>query len=54
MLENIFKAVQKASRSLGLLAEDKINKILLSLAEMIESKDWAILAEKKKDLDRMA
>jgi len=53
MLEATFKAVQRASRSLGLLSDEKINAILLSLADLIESDVEKILIENKKDLDRM-
>lgn len=54
MLENVFKAIQEASRKLGLLSEEKINQILISLAEKAEQQMASILAENKKDLDRMS
>jgi len=54
MLESVFKTVQKASRSLGRSSEDKINRVLFSLADTIEADTDAILRENKKDLDRMA
>lgn len=53
MLENIFKNVQEASRRLGLLSEEKINQILLSLADKAEKNISLILAENQKDLARM-
>jgi len=53
MLEATFKAVQKASRSLSFLSDEKINAILLSLADVIENDVEKILIENKKDLDRM-
>lgn len=53
MLESTFKAVQTASRTLGLLLDEKINTVLLSLADVIENDVEKILVENKKDLDRM-
>ncbi len=53
MLEETFKKVQTASRKLALLEEEKINDILVSLAEKAEQNIEDILKENKKDLDRM-
>ena len=53
MLENIFKSVQQASRTLGLVSEDKVNRILHSLADKTTKSISAILAENAKDLARM-
>lgn len=54
MLESIFKSVQAASRGLGLLPEEKVNQILLSLAEKAAKNIPAILKENRKDLERMS
>jgi glutamate-5-semialdehyde dehydrogenase len=54
VLENVFKAVREASRKLGLLSEEKVNQILISLAETAEQHMEAILSENKKDLERMS
>jgi len=53
VLENIFKSVQEASRTLGLVSEDKVNRILHSLADKTTKNISAILAENAKDLARM-
>jgi glutamate-5-semialdehyde dehydrogenase len=52
MLESTLKAVREASRTLGLLAEEKVNAVLLALADKAEKNTAVILAENKKDLDR--
>ena len=50
---SIFKQVQKASRTLNLLAVEKINKVLNEVADAaIQNTDF-ILSENRKDLDRM-
>lgn len=54
MLETTFKNVQEASRKLGLLPEEKVNRVLVSLAERAEKNIAGILEENRKDLDRMA
>jgi glutamate-5-semialdehyde dehydrogenase len=54
VLENIFRAVQEASRKLPLLSDDKVNEILTSLADKAEKHTARIIAENRKDLDRMA
>jgi glutamate-5-semialdehyde dehydrogenase len=54
LLAHIFKTVREASRKLGLLDESKINQILMSLALEAERQLDDILAENKKDLDRMS
>ncbi len=53
MLENIFKSVQGASRKLALFPEEKVNHILLALADKTEKNSIKILEENKKDLERM-
>ena len=53
MLETIFKSVQEASRKLALLSEEKVNQILNSLADKTEKNCAKIIAENKKDLERM-
>lgn len=53
MLENTFKKVQAASRKLGLIEVDRINQVLVDLADAAETHTQTILSENKKDLDRM-
>jgi len=53
MSEDIFKRVRQASRSLGLLSEEKVNEILLAVAAMVIKDTAAILDANRKDLDRM-
>ena len=53
MIEETLTKVREASRKLALLEEKKINQILLALAENAEANTAEILAENKKDLDRM-
>lgn len=53
MLDNVFKAVQQASRKLGLLSEEKVNQILTGLADEIEKNVQLILSENRRDLERM-
>lgn len=48
-----FKAVLEASRSLPLLSEEKINKVLMAVADAAEAACDYILEENKKDLLRM-
>jgi glutamate-5-semialdehyde dehydrogenase len=50
---NTFKAAQKASRSLALLDDDTINKILQNIALTATENFGFILSENQKDLDRM-
>ena len=52
-LQDIFKNVQRASRSLGLLDKEKVNAILIDVADEAINQIPAILAENQKDLDRM-
>lgn len=52
-LQDIFKNVQRASRSLGLLDKEKVNAILIDVADEAINQIQAILAENQKDLDRM-
>jgi glutamate-5-semialdehyde dehydrogenase len=54
VLEGIFKSVQGASRKLALVPEEKVNHILLALADKTEKNSIKILEENKKDLERMA
>ena len=49
----LFKAVQKASRSLAILDVAKINAILNDLADKAEQEILFLLAENEKDLLRM-
>ena len=53
MLENTFKSVQEASRKLASLSEEKVNKILISLADKAEKFSSKIIEENRKDLERM-
>ena len=48
-----FKAIQKASRSLILLSDDKINSVLNALADAAIANTDFILSENEKDLARM-
>lgn len=52
-LENIFRSVKDASRKLSLLPEQKINDVLLALADAAVDDIPSILDANKKDLDRM-
>lgn len=52
-LNSTFVAVQDASRKLLALSDKKINEILLGVADAAEEKIDFILAENKKDLERM-
>ena len=52
-LNSTFVAVQDASRTLLTLSDKKINKILLGVADATEEKIDLILAENRKDLERM-
>lgn len=54
MLEKVFKSVREASRKIGLLPEEKVSQLLLSLADKAEQNIASILAENKKDLERMS
>ena len=53
MLESTFKSVQEASRKLTQLQEEKVNQILTSLADKTEKNIAKIIAENRKDLERM-
>ncbi len=53
MLENTFKSVRGASRKLALVGEEKVNDILLALADKAEKNSLKIIAENQKDLERM-
>ena len=53
IMENVFKSVQAASRTLNLLKEETINQILLALADETEKEIPALLEANQKDLDRM-
>jgi glutamate-5-semialdehyde dehydrogenase len=52
-VKQIFKDVREASRELVSIGEGVINKLLLSIAAEAEKQIPLILAENKKDLDRM-
>ena len=52
-LEHIFKAVSTASRKLALAEATLVNQLLLDLSEAAIENTAFILAENKKDLDRM-
>ena len=52
-LNKTFSAVQYASRKLLALNDEKINQILLAVADAAEKRADFILAENRKDLDRM-
>ena len=53
-LQPVFEATQKASRSLGLVTPEKINALLLDLADAAVAKTPFLLAENEKDLARMS
>lgn len=52
-LNDTFAAVQAASRKLPALSDEEINRILLSVADAAEKHTDFILAENRKDLERM-
>ncbi len=52
-LNSTFVAVQEASRKLLALSDKEINRILLAVADAAEEKADFILAENRKDLERM-
>ena len=52
-LENLFKKVKKASRSLAIMNDEKSNNILLDLADLAEQEIPFLLEENQKDLVRM-
>lgn len=52
-LEQTFQNVQSASRSINLLTDEKINEILLAVADAAVAQSDFILAENQKDLSRM-
>lgn len=51
-LENTFKKVKEASKTLALITDDKRNKILNAVADAIEKNKDSILAANKSDLDK--
>ena len=51
--KTMFENALKASRELNLLSEDKINEVLLKLADATVANTDAILEANRKDLDRM-
>jgi glutamate-5-semialdehyde dehydrogenase len=53
-IRDTFLNVQKASRSLGLLAAEKVNAVLLDLADEAVKQIPVLLVENQKDLDRMS
>ncbi|RZL30798.1 MAG: glutamate-5-semialdehyde dehydrogenase, partial [Pedobacter sp.] len=52
-IEDTLKKVQKASRDLSVVTEDKINQVLIALSNAIVKQKDLILAENQKDLDLM-
>jgi len=52
-MENIFKSVRLAGRSLNLLSDEIINRVLNVIANEAIAQTEFILSENKKDLDRM-
>lgn len=52
-METVFKSVLEASRTLNLLDDGTINRILLAVADEAEKKIPVILAANRKDLNRM-
>ena len=52
-LNKVFATVQEASRELLSLSDKEINQILLAVADAALAKSDFILAENKKDLERM-
>lgn len=53
MLEHTFKTVQQASRRLSVLSPEKVNELLIALADKAVAEAGSILIENQKDLDRM-
>lgn len=51
--KTMFENALKASRELNLLSEDKINEVLLKLADATVANTDAILEANRKDLDRI-
>ena len=52
-METTFKTVLEASRTLNLLDDEKINRVLISVADKAEQGIPAILEANRKDLERM-
>lgn len=52
-IEDTLKKVQKASRDLSIVTEDKINQVLIALSNAIVEQKELILIENQKDLDLM-
>lgn len=52
-LEHIFKKTQKASQTLGLVPAEKVNAVLLDLADAAVAQTPFLLVENEKDLARM-
>ncbi len=52
-LQQLFKDVRRASRTLALIKDEQVNTILLDLADLAESEIPFLLDENKKDLVRM-
>ena len=53
MIENTLELLKNASYSLPLLDEDKVNDVLLSVADAIESNTDTLLKANAEDLARM-
>ena len=52
-LNEIFQAVQLASRKLGMMEADEVNRILRAVADEIEGSIAELLAANRLDLERM-
>ncbi|MDR1371018.1 MAG: glutamate-5-semialdehyde dehydrogenase [Dysgonamonadaceae bacterium] len=52
-MKDLFEKIQNAGKTLNLIDDEKVNQVLLSIADRITSGIDLILSENKKDLDRM-
>ena len=53
MIENTLELLKNASYSLPMLEENRINDVLLTLADAIESNSASLLEANARDLSRM-
>lgn len=53
-MENIFKAVRKAARSIANIGDSERNKVLLTLADLITTRTPELIAANTRDLARMS
>lgn len=51
--KNLFAKVKKASQELPFLSDEKRNRVILRLAELLEENEGSLLAANEKDLARM-